>query len=112
MRRCRFLRGLRYPLMQGSQLYPLMQGSQLGVSTKSAPENGPAQGEAGQDGVGGLPVGVARIPLVSHLSASFLTESAWWRKPRNSIVPCTRKQGAPGAQTYMHTGSKHTCLEE
>ena len=67
MRRCRFLRGLRYPLMQGSQLYPLMQGSQLGVSTKSAPENGPAQGEAGQDGVGGLPVGVARIPLVCEL---------------------------------------------
>ena len=52
------------------------------------------------------------VLLVSHLSASFLTESAWWRKPRNSIVPCTRKQGAPGAQTYMHTGSKHTCLEE
>ena len=81
MRRCRFLRGLRYPLMQGSQLYPLMQGSQLGVSTKSAPEsetvNGQGeadQGEAGQDGVGGLPLGdgrlqdgVARLPLVCEL---------------------------------------------
>ena len=54
--------------------------------------------------------------LVSNLSASSLTESAWWRKPRNNIVPCTRKQAqtlrAPGAQTYMHTGSEHTCLEE
>jgi len=81
VRRCRFLRGLRYPLMQGSQLYPLMQGSQLGVSTKSAPEsetvNGQGeadQGEAGQDGVGGLPLGdgrlqdgVARLPLVCEL---------------------------------------------
>jgi|TARA_B110000196_G_scaffold226088_1_gene194920 hypothetical protein len=56
------------------------------------------------------------VLLVSHLSASSLTESAWWRKPRNNIVPCTRKQAqtlrAPGAQTYMHTGSEHTCLEE
>ena len=54
--------------------------------------------------------------LVFRVSASSLTESAWWRKPRNNIVPCTRKQAqtlrAPGAQTYMHTGSEHTCLEE